>query len=107
MSIPSYQRKEKPFDILVTNTDCKKSLGIEVSFQVTTNSTIERKANEAEKTYQLVKSVNNFLAYVIDGAGNFQRKSAIETLCRYSDCNVAYSDNELKLLSQFIIKNIK
>jgi hypothetical protein len=39
---------------------------------------------------------------VIDGAGNFERESAIKTLCDYSDCTIAFRDAELELLVQFL-----
>jgi len=42
------------------------------------------------------------IAYVLDGAGNFQRVSAISTLCTNSDCTVAYSSQEFDILSQWL-----
>jgi hypothetical protein len=88
------------FDVVVEKDKLK--VGIEVSFQVTTNSTIERKANEAENRYKEMTRANHPVAYVIDGAGNFQRSSAVTKICDNSDCTVAYSDEELKVLAQFI-----
>ncbi len=102
MVIDGYDRKHKPFDIIVSKKGSDRSVGVEVSFQVTTNSTIERKANEAEKTYEMVKGMGNYLAYIIDGAGNFQRKSAVSTLCSNSDCNIAYTNQEISVLVKFI-----
>ena len=43
---------------------------IEVSFQVTTNNTIERKAGQAQARYKLLHRHKHAIAYVIDGAGN-------------------------------------
>ena len=73
-----------------------------MSFQVTTNSTIERKANEAENRYRDMHSAGHLVAYVVDGAGNFQRSSAVTKICDNSDCTVAYSDEELSVLASFI-----
>ena len=44
----------------------------------------------------------HFIAYVLDGAGNFSRTSALTRLCQSSDCTVAYSDAELNVLADFI-----
>jgi hypothetical protein len=92
-----------PFDIVVEKDKAK--YGIEVSFQVTTNSTIERKAGQAESRQKLLHGSGYKLAYIIDGAGNFQRKSAISTICQFSDCTVAFTDDELNILIDFIKQN--
>jgi hypothetical protein len=98
-------KKEKvPFDIVVSKG--KKSVGIEVSFQVTTNSTIERKATNANSLQRLLHSAGHFIAYIIDGAGNFQRKSAFSKICNHSDCTVAFSDSEFDVLADFISKKL-
>ncbi|GAA5528815.1 restriction endonuclease [Herpetosiphon gulosus] len=89
-----------PFDILVEFAD--KKVGIEVSFQVTTNSTIERKAGQARDRQNRMHAQNYWIAYVIDGAGNFDRPSAIRKICQYSDCTVAYSESEIAVLAAFI-----
>jgi len=89
-----------PFDIVVEKGD--KKVGIEVSFQVTTNSTIERKSGQAADRMSLMHSNGHKVAYVLDGAGNFQRKSAISTICANSDCTVAYSTQEFDTLAQWI-----
>lgn len=89
-----------PFDVVVEKAG--KFVGVEVSFQVTTNSTIERKANEAENRENLMHAAGNYLAYIIDGAGNFARSSAISKICAHSDCTVAYTEPELEALAQFI-----
>jgi hypothetical protein len=90
------------FDVVVRKGDFE--CGIEVSFQVTTNSTIERKANEAESRYRSVHEAGKYVAYIIDGAGNFQRKSAVGKICANSDCTVAYTDAEIGVLSEFILE---
>lgn len=89
-----------PFDIVVEKEN--KKIGIEVSFQVTTNSTIERKAGQAADRINLMHSNGYNIAYVLDGAGNFQRKSAISTICQNSDCTVAYSEKEFEILSNWL-----
>lgn len=87
-------------DVLVSNN--RGSVGIEVSFQVTTNSTIERKGNEAENRQKLMHKTGNYVAYIIDGAGNFERRSAVTKICRNSDCTVAFSETEIDVLVKFI-----
>lgn len=89
-----------PFDIVVKRND--KAVGIEVSFQVTTNSTIERKSGQAADRYNLMHKDGYKIAYVLDGAGNFQRSSAISTICQFSDCTVAYTVSEFKILADWI-----
>ncbi len=75
---------------------------IEVSFQVTTNSTIERKAGQAADRQRLLREKGHRIAYVIDGAGNFQRRSALSTICSHSDCTVAFGNQELAKLVAFL-----
>lgn len=75
---------------------------IEVSFQVTTNSVIERKAGQAQARQSLLHRFNHHIAYVIDGAGNFERSSALSTICQYSDCTVTFKDSEIQELSNYL-----
>ena len=75
---------------------------IEVSFQVTTNSTIERKAGQAQARQVLLHAHGHRIAYVIDGAGNFARKSALTAICQYSDFTVSFKDDELKKLVEYL-----
>jgi len=75
---------------------------IEVSFQVTTNSTIERKAGQAKTRANMLHRRGHKIAYVIDGAGNFQRESALKTISRYSDCIVTFKRDELQKLADFL-----
>ena len=89
-----------PFDVVVTRG--KRIVGVEVSFQVTSNSVIERKAALAEDRLAQMSKEGHFIAYVLDGAGNFSRSSALTTLCQSSDCTVAYSASELDTLVDFI-----
>lgn len=103
LPLEGYDKKAgMPFDILVSKNG--KSVGIEVSFQVTTNSTIERKAGQAADRQRLMHNNGHYIAYVMDGVGNFQRRSAISTICAHSDCTVAYTDSEFDLLAEFIRK---
>jgi len=89
-----------PFDVVVSRGGQK--VGVEVSFQVTSNSLIERKAALAEDRLKQMSRAGHFIAYVLDGAGNFSRGSALTTLCQSSDCTVAYSESELDTLVDFI-----
>lgn len=76
---------------------------VEVSFQVTTNSVIERKAGQAEARYTAVTKLGHYVTYVLDGAGNINiRTGATSTICRYSHCTVAFSDSELAVLADFM-----
>jgi hypothetical protein len=79
-----------------------KFCAIEVSFQVTTNSTIERKAGQAQARQELLHSKRHKIAYVIDGAGNFARQSALRTICQYSDFSVTFKHSELNKLVKFL-----
>lgn len=94
---------ETTFDIVVLSPT-KKEFGVEISFQVTTNSTIERKAREAKSIFEKTHNKNHKICYVIDGAGNINiRKTAIKTICEYSDCTVAMSENEIKHLANYML----
>jgi hypothetical protein len=98
-----YDKEAMPFDIVVTSSS--KTFGIEISFQVTTNSTIERKAGQSASRQNLMHKNGHLIAYIIDGAGNFQRRSAIKELCNHSDCTVAYSAEEIGILANWIKQN--
>lgn len=91
-----------PFDVVVEKDG--KHIGIEISFQVTTNSTIERKAGQAADRLNLMNKNGHHIAYIIDGAGNLQRRSAISTICQNSECTVAYSYDEFTILTNWIKK---
>ncbi len=97
-------RTETTFDLSVEHQG--KYVGVEISFQVTTNSTIERKAGQAQARKLAVEKSGNYIAYIIDGAGNFQRESALTTICQYSHCTVAYTDSEFDVLVKFIKERI-
>lgn len=88
------------FDIIVTNG--KKYIAIEVGFQVTTNSVIERKSGQAQARYEQAEKAGHKIAYVLDGAGNFQRDAALRIICSFSHCTVAFSRREFNVLCQFL-----
>ena len=92
--------RETNYDIVVSRNH--KYVGIEVSFQVTTNSVIQRKSREASASYVQVREAGHKMAYVVDGAGNFERHQAIRLICENSDCTVAFTQSELLVLAQFI-----
>lgn len=94
------------FDLVITNNNSGKRIGIEISFQVTTNSVIERKSQSANNRQKLAHEHGHLVGYIIDGSGNFQRKSAINKILRFSDCSVNFSDNGLVALSEFIKLNV-
>ena len=90
-----------PFDIVI-GKGIEKKIGIEISFQVTTNSTIERKAGQAAARQRLMHDDGHHIAYILDGAGNFERKTAFTTIINYSDFVGAYSETEFERLAQWI-----
>ena len=47
-----------------------------------------------------------YVAYIIDGAGNFSRPAAMNDMCNNSHCNVAYTPSEFDLLIEFIKEKI-
>lgn len=88
------------FDIVVSKDN--KYAAIEVSFQVTTNSVIERKAGQAKSRFDQIKKAGYKIAYVIGGAGNFERESALRTICSHSHCTAAFTEGDLNLLCEFM-----
>jgi hypothetical protein len=95
---------ETTFDVAATSPN-GKHFGIEVSFQFTTNSVIERKAGQAEARANMVHNAEHWICYVIDGAGNINiREAATRTICNNSDCTVALSANEIKVLAEFMLE---
>ena len=102
-NISQNNRTGMMFDI-VAKSPTNKYCAIEASFQVTTNSTIERKAGQAQARQQQLNAAGHKIAYIIDGAGNFQRRPALKTICEYSDCTVTFKDSELDKLINFLIQ---
>lgn len=93
-----------PFDTVIQKND--RFIGAEICFQVTTNSVIERKAGQAQERQAALHRMGYNIAYVIDGAGNFQRRNAVSTICHFSDCTVAYSEPEFEELAAFIEEHL-
>lgn len=98
------------FDVVVDRINDasrhKKYVAVEVTFQETSNSTIERKGGQARDRFEKITGSRNYIAYIIDGAGNFSRRAAIRTLCDNSHCTVAYTPEEFELLIEFIKEKI-
>jgi len=94
-------RTDTSFDI-VSKSPTGNYCAIEVSFQVTTNSTIERKSGQAVARKDLLNQAGHKVAYVLDGAGNFQRSSAMSNIIENSDCSVTFADIELTRLADYI-----
>jgi hypothetical protein len=90
------------FDV-VAKAPSQKCFAIEVTYQVTTNSVIERKAGQAQSRQQLLHQSGHKISYVIYGAGNFEREAALRTICQFSDCTVAFTPEQLQVLIQFLI----
>jgi hypothetical protein len=89
---------------IVAESPKGKICAIEVCFQVTTNSVIERKAGQAQDRQKQLHKFGHKIAYIIDGAGNFERLSALRTLCQFSDCTVTLKDSELDKLANFLLR---
>ncbi len=97
---------ETNFDV-VAQSPKGMCFGVEVSFQVTTNSVIERKSREAESMLASVHNAGHKICYVIDGAGNINiRANAVSNLCNYSDCTVAMSEAEIAHLANFMMESV-
>lgn len=95
--------QETTFDIVAVSP--KKHYFAEVSFQVTTNSVIERKAREAEARQKAAHEKGHKVCYVLDGVGNLKvRRSAAATICRHSDCTVTFSRTEIRKLADYLRK---
>lgn len=98
------------FDIVVDRVSDesrhKRYVAIEVAFQETTNSVVERKRGQARGRFEKITASRNYVAYIIDGVGMFARDSASRTLCENSHCTVAYTPAEFDLLCDFIKEKI-
>jgi hypothetical protein len=91
-------KKGPTFDILLKG---KHNLGVEITFQVTTNSVIERKAGQAADRLRAMENDGNYIAYVIDGAGNFNRKTAIQQLARNCHLVTTFKESDLLKIVDF------
>lgn len=95
-------RQDLPTSFDIVFRKGNKYAAVEVSFQVTTNSTVERKAGQVKSRYEQMEAKGYKMTYVVDGAGNFERRSMLSTICSNSHCTVAFSDEELGVLAQFL-----
>lgn len=97
-------KTDSTFDIAVRAPSGLR-FGVEVSFQFTTNSVIERKSAQAQARQRAVHTAGHHIAYVLDGAGNINvRAAASSAICQYSDCTVAFSESEIAHLAQFMLE---
>ena len=94
--------KDVSFDAVIVRESDHVHFGCEIMFQITTNSVIERKANEAEDRYNQCHRQGHFSVNIVDGAGCFQREAALRKLIRYCDCCVNMSDEGLESLVGFV-----
>jgi hypothetical protein len=106
--LPDHVQNKKglPFDLVIKRKGSPRMVGVEVSFQVTTNSVVERKAREAHEVIERMTKQGHFVAYVVDGVGNFQRRNAWSAIIRNSHYSCAFSDKEFQGLAKFIKKSI-
>jgi hypothetical protein len=79
-----------------------KSVAIEVAFQVTTNSTIERKATDAVQRKTDLNKHGIASCYVLDGIGIFERRAALSKILDQSDLVVNFSEEDARVLARFI-----
>ena len=100
-NISQNDRTDTSFDI-VGKSPNDNYCAMEITFQVTTNSTIERKAGQAKERYNVVHAKGHHIAYIVDGAGNFMRTGALRTILEFSDCTVTFEDKELGKLVEFL-----
>lgn len=93
---------ETSFD-MVAKSPGNKYFAIEVAFQVTTNSVIERKAGQAQARAHILHEAGHHICYVLDGAGNLNfRTRASQIIMQHSDCTVALSQSEIKELAAYM-----
>lgn len=99
-------KTEAKFDIVIDKVSdesrFKPYVGVEVSFQETSNSTVERKGQDAAARFLAVVAKRSYVAYIIDGAGNFSRRAAGDVMCANSHCNVGCTQEEFQVLAEFI-----
>ena len=97
---------EAKFDVVIDrisdNSRLKPYVGVEVSFQETSNSVVERKGQDAVARFDAVNRKHSYAAYIIDGVGNFSRRAACDVMCNNSHCNVGCTPEEFDVLIKFI-----
>lgn len=87
------------FDIVATSPS-GKCWAIESSFQFTTNSVIERKAGQAPGRRATLNQNGHKIVYAIDGAGNFERSAALQSIIESSDCTINFSRSDIEKLAR-------
>ncbi|OFX14206.1 MAG: hypothetical protein A2Z18_07965 [Armatimonadetes bacterium RBG_16_58_9] len=80
--------------------DPRAYVAVEVAFQETTNSVIERKARQAKEARHLMERLHYKACYIVGGAGWFARPRALRTLVENSDLCV--SPNDIPKLADYI-----
>lgn len=91
------------FDNVIT--DGSKYAIIEVAFQETTNSTLERKGKQAAGgLFKKIDDNGDKLIYIVDGAGYFKRRSALSDMVTYSHLACTVSNTGLLELEKFLIE---
>jgi hypothetical protein len=101
---------KKSYDIVIqrapgsSGSGVKRSVAVEVLFQETTNSTIERKGTLALAGRRRKGEARCF---VIDGYGAFKRESAVKKMVARSDFSSNASPPQLKQLARFIRQFLK
>lgn len=96
------RKTETSFDLVALSPN-NRYFAIEVGFQETTNSVIERKAGQAQARAALLHEKGYYICYVLDGAGNMDyREPACKIICDFSDCTVAFSEEEIRHLAKFL-----
>ena len=99
----TFANKQINFDIVVISPR-GVYFGVEVSFQVTTNSVIERKSRESFKLHETINSKGHYFCHVLDGVGNLEiRKNASKQIFLNSDICVSLGENELFNLATFML----
>ena len=93
------------FDIVLRVQKTRQAttfVAIEVAFQETTNSVIERKARQALARFREIENRNYYILYVIDGGGWFARKNSIKKILDNSHLSVSISDNDIVKLCKYV-----
>ena len=97
--IPNIGKEAKGFQVDLAYKITGKSptyIGIEIAFQETTNSVIERKSKQAAAIINEFNNKKYYLCFVVDGAGYFTRESAMKGTIKNSHKVVTFKQlNEL------------
>jgi len=91
--------EDQEFDFVLVDDD--RYVAIEVAFQETTNSTLERKARQSRELFPLFEHRDCELIHVVDGAGYFERSNALRQMVEFS--HLAVSLGELDELERYLL----